>query len=162
MTDAGRGGGRCGVRGRVGAPRAPHQLRPTCRRLFVAGDARGHASRGADGRVISTRRVRRTRSDRRPSIGAAQTATDAWHAGCLENLRSDGRYRWTRRPRAPISALRLPRKGNAMSASPASPSAPWRAARALPHPVHDPPRILVAEDDPEMRRILVEALTKDK
>ena len=49
-----------------------------------------------------------------------------------------------------------------MFTSPASPSAPWRAARALPHPVHDPPRILVAEDDPEMRRILVEALTKDK
>ncbi|WP_394846812.1 response regulator [Pendulispora brunnea] len=28
-------------------------------------------------------------------------------------------------------------------------------------PLHDPPRVLVAEDDPEMRRIVVEALRRD-
>lgn len=39
-------------------------------------------------------------------------------------------------------------------------SAPWRAALSAA-PVHDPPRILVAEDDAEMRRLVVEALRKD-
>jgi len=39
-------------------------------------------------------------------------------------------------------------------------SAPWRAAfSALP--LHAPPRVLVAEDDPEMLRILVEVLQQD-
>ena len=37
---------------------------------------------------------------------------------------------------------------------------PWRAALTA-QPVHDPPRILVAEDDADMRRLLVEALRKD-
>ncbi len=41
------------------------------------------------------------------------------------------------------------------------PSAPWRAARAIRHPVHDPPRVLVAEDDTDMRRLVVESLEKD-
>jgi DNA-binding response OmpR family regulator len=37
---------------------------------------------------------------------------------------------------------------------------PWRAAlRAAP--VHNPPRVLVAEDDDEMRRLVVEALRRD-
>lgn len=34
-------------------------------------------------------------------------------------------------------------------------------AHALLHPLHEPPRILVAEDEPEMRRLIVEALRKD-
>ena len=39
-------------------------------------------------------------------------------------------------------------------------STPWREAlRALP--VHDPPRILVAEDDDAMRSLVAEALRKD-
>jgi DNA-binding response OmpR family regulator len=37
---------------------------------------------------------------------------------------------------------------------------PWRAALTAA-PVHDPPRILVAEDDDEMRRLVVEALRGD-
>jgi DNA-binding response OmpR family regulator len=37
---------------------------------------------------------------------------------------------------------------------------PWREALTA-QPVHDPPRILVAEDDSEMRRLVVEALRKD-
>lgn len=37
---------------------------------------------------------------------------------------------------------------------------PWRQALVAP-PVHDPPRILVAEDDAEMRRLVVETLRKD-
>jgi DNA-binding response OmpR family regulator len=37
---------------------------------------------------------------------------------------------------------------------------PWRAALSAP-PVHDPPRILVAEDDTDMRWLVVEALRKD-
>jgi DNA-binding response OmpR family regulator len=41
-----------------------------------------------------------------------------------------------------------------------SPTLPWRAAlTALP--LHSPPRVLVAEDDPEMRRLVVEALRGD-
>ncbi len=39
-------------------------------------------------------------------------------------------------------------------------SRPWRHAFAAA-PLHDPPRILVAEDDPEMRRLVCEALRKD-
>jgi DNA-binding response OmpR family regulator len=34
-------------------------------------------------------------------------------------------------------------------------------ARTRTQPVHSPPRILVAEDDPEMRRLVAEALRKD-
>ena len=41
------------------------------------------------------------------------------------------------------------------------PSSPWRSAHATPHPRHDPARVLVAEDDPEMRHLVVEALRKD-
>ena len=41
------------------------------------------------------------------------------------------------------------------------PSAPWRAARSIPHPVHDPPRVLLAEDDADMRRLVAEALEAD-
>jgi DNA-binding response OmpR family regulator len=37
---------------------------------------------------------------------------------------------------------------------------PWRAALSGP-PVHDPPRVMVAEDDPEMRRLVAETLRKD-
>ncbi|HEX3593664.1 MAG TPA: response regulator [Polyangiaceae bacterium] len=37
---------------------------------------------------------------------------------------------------------------------------PWRAALDAP-PLHEPPRILVAEDDAEMRRLVTEALRKD-
>jgi DNA-binding response OmpR family regulator len=37
---------------------------------------------------------------------------------------------------------------------------PWREALSAP-PVHQPPRIVVAEDDSEMRRLVVEALRKD-
>src|SRR5580700_3962545 len=39
-------------------------------------------------------------------------------------------------------------------------SAPWREALAAP-PVHDPPRVLVAEDDDAMRNLVTEALRKD-
>jgi DNA-binding response OmpR family regulator len=39
-------------------------------------------------------------------------------------------------------------------------SAPWREALAAP-PVHDPPRILLAEDDDAMRNLVAEALRKD-
>jgi DNA-binding response OmpR family regulator len=39
-------------------------------------------------------------------------------------------------------------------------SAPWREALAAP-PVHDPPRILLAEDDEAMRNLVAEALRKD-
>jgi CheY-like chemotaxis protein len=38
--------------------------------------------------------------------------------------------------------------------------APWRRARVAP-PVHAPPRVLVAEDDADMRRLVVETLRKD-
>ena len=41
------------------------------------------------------------------------------------------------------------------------PSSTWRSAHATPHPRHDPARVLVAEDDTEMRRLVVEALRKD-
>ena len=41
-----------------------------------------------------------------------------------------------------------------------SPEPPWRAALTA-NPIHDPPRVLVAEDDEEMRRLVVEALRKD-
>lgn len=44
---------------------------------------------------------------------------------------------------------------------PLPPSSAWRAARALPHPVHDPPRVLLAEDDADMRRLVAEALEAD-
>lgn len=37
---------------------------------------------------------------------------------------------------------------------------PWRTALAAA-PMHEPPRILVAEDDPDMRRLVIEALLKD-
>ncbi|MGH7293806.1 MAG: response regulator transcription factor [Polyangiaceae bacterium] len=37
---------------------------------------------------------------------------------------------------------------------------PWRDALVAP-PVHAPPRVLVAEDDPDMRHLVVEALRKD-
>jgi len=37
---------------------------------------------------------------------------------------------------------------------------PWRTALAAA-PVHEPPRILVAEDDPDMRRLVVETLRED-
>lgn len=37
---------------------------------------------------------------------------------------------------------------------------PWRAA-LTGAPVHEPPRVLLAEDDDEMRRLIVEALHKD-
>jgi DNA-binding response OmpR family regulator len=37
---------------------------------------------------------------------------------------------------------------------------PWRNATGAA-PVHDPPRVLVAEDDSEMRRLVVETLRKD-
>jgi DNA-binding response OmpR family regulator len=40
------------------------------------------------------------------------------------------------------------------------PAPPWRAALTA-SPIHEPPRILVAEDDDEMRRLVVEALRKD-
>jgi DNA-binding response OmpR family regulator len=36
----------------------------------------------------------------------------------------------------------------------------WLAALAVP-PTHSPPRVIVAEDDPEMRALVVEALRKD-
>ena len=39
-------------------------------------------------------------------------------------------------------------------------SAPWREALTAP-PVHDPPRVLVAEDDDAMRNLVAEALRKD-
>ena len=48
-----------------------------------------------------------------------------------------------------------------MSDRPSPSSSSWRAARAIPHPVHDPPRVLVAEDDTEMRRLVVEAIQMD-
>ncbi len=41
-----------------------------------------------------------------------------------------------------------------------APVLPWRAA-LMALPAHSPPRILVAEDDPEMRRLVVEALRED-
>jgi DNA-binding response OmpR family regulator len=41
-----------------------------------------------------------------------------------------------------------------------SPVSPWRAALSA-SPLHAPPRVLVAEDDPEMRRLVVEALRGD-
>jgi DNA-binding response OmpR family regulator len=37
---------------------------------------------------------------------------------------------------------------------------PWRAALTAP-PVHEPPRVLVAEDDAEMRRLVCEVLRED-
>jgi DNA-binding response OmpR family regulator len=37
---------------------------------------------------------------------------------------------------------------------------PWRAALTA-KPVHTPPRVLVAEDDADMRRLVTEALLKD-
>jgi len=37
---------------------------------------------------------------------------------------------------------------------------PWREALTAA-PVHDPPRVLVAEDDAEMRRLVAEALMQD-
>ena len=46
-----------------------------------------------------------------------------------------------------------------MSGRPSYP--PGTAAHAIPHPVHDPPRVLVAEDDADMRRLVVEALEAD-
>jgi DNA-binding response OmpR family regulator len=46
-----------------------------------------------------------------------------------------------------------------MSTNEASP-APWRFALRAP-PVHSPPRILLAEDDGDMRRLIGEALRKD-
>ena len=42
----------------------------------------------------------------------------------------------------------------------ASKEPPWRAA-LLAAPVHEPPRVLVAEDDEQMRGLLVESLGKD-
>jgi DNA-binding response OmpR family regulator len=39
-------------------------------------------------------------------------------------------------------------------------SAPWRDALTAP-PIHTPPRVLVAEDDPDMRHLVVEAMRKD-
>jgi CheY-like chemotaxis protein len=42
----------------------------------------------------------------------------------------------------------------------AAPEPPWRAALAS-EPIHNPPRILVAEDDAEMLRLVAEALRKD-
>lgn len=41
------------------------------------------------------------------------------------------------------------------------PPKPWRTARIVRPPLHDPPRVLVAEDDPEMRRLVVDALRED-
>jgi DNA-binding response OmpR family regulator len=43
---------------------------------------------------------------------------------------------------------------------PDSPSSPWRRALDAP-PVHSPPRVLVAEDDADMRHLVVETLRKD-
>lgn len=40
-------------------------------------------------------------------------------------------------------------------------SRPWREAREAPRRPHGPSRVLVAEDDPEMRRIVVDALRRD-
>jgi DNA-binding response OmpR family regulator len=37
---------------------------------------------------------------------------------------------------------------------------PWRSALTAA-PIHDPPRILVAEDDSDMRQLVVDALRKD-
>jgi CheY-like chemotaxis protein len=42
----------------------------------------------------------------------------------------------------------------------ANSSSPWRNARRL-RPLNVPPRILVAEDDPEMRKLIVESLRED-
>jgi len=44
---------------------------------------------------------------------------------------------------------------------PLSPSKPWRVARAVHRPLHDPPRVLVVEDDPDIRRLVVNALRRD-
>jgi DNA-binding response OmpR family regulator len=40
------------------------------------------------------------------------------------------------------------------------PEPPWRVALTAA-PVHEPPRVLVAEDDADMRRLVVEALRRD-
>ncbi len=40
-------------------------------------------------------------------------------------------------------------------------SSPWTDARTKPHSNHEPPRVLVAEDDVEMRRLVVEVLRKE-
>lgn len=45
-------------------------------------------------------------------------------------------------------------------APPPASEPPWRLALAAA-PIHDPPRILLAEDDVEMRRLVTEALRKD-
>ena len=44
---------------------------------------------------------------------------------------------------------------------PLYPSRPWRIARAVHRPVHDPPRVLVVEDDADIRRLVVNALRCD-
>lgn len=43
---------------------------------------------------------------------------------------------------------------------PDSTKPPWRSALAAA-PLHDPPRVLVAEDDADMRRLVSEALRQD-
>lgn len=44
---------------------------------------------------------------------------------------------------------------------PVSASKPWRVSRAEHRPLHDPPRVLVVEDDPDIRRLVVHALRRD-
>ena len=44
---------------------------------------------------------------------------------------------------------------------PLYPSTPWRIARAVHRPIHDPPRVLVVEDDEDIRRLVVNALRSD-
>ncbi|HTQ48531.1 MAG TPA: response regulator [Polyangiaceae bacterium] len=46
------------------------------------------------------------------------------------------------------------------SEAPSAERTPWREALTA-GPLHDPPRVLVAEDDPEMRRLVCEALRDD-
>ncbi len=48
----------------------------------------------------------------------------------------------------------------AIDTDPPCSTPPWRDALDAP-PVHSPPRVLVAEDDDDMRSLLVEALAKD-
>ncbi len=44
---------------------------------------------------------------------------------------------------------------------PLYPSRPWRIARAVHRPVHNPPRVLVVEDDEDIRYLVVNALRCD-
>jgi DNA-binding response OmpR family regulator len=42
-----------------------------------------------------------------------------------------------------------------------TPASPWKITRTRTRAPNDPARILVAEDDPEMRRLVVETLRRD-